>query len=111
MSDIAHSSEDLKSAVFRFDKSLTNLEHCLGQAVAKIAELGRSTGYADAKAEVALASINQASINQSSLDDELVSKELETAKAREHELEEAVKHARTALNEAIEDIRTVLGPV
>ena len=106
MSDIAHSSEDLKSAVFRFDKSLTNLEHCLGQAVAKIAELGRSTGYADAKAEVALASINQ-----SSLDDELVSKELEIAKAREHELEEAVKHARTALNEAIEDIRTVLGPV
>ena len=106
MSDIAHSSEDLKSAVFRFDKSLTNLEHCLGQAVAKIAELGRSTGYADAKAEVA-----QATLNQSSLDDELVSKELEVAKAREHELEEAVKHARTALNEAIEDIRTVLGPV
>lgn len=101
MSDIANSSEELKNAVVRFDKSLTSLEYCLGQAVAKIAELGRSTGYADAKAEVA----------QASLDDELINKELAAAKSRELELEEAVKHARTALNEAIEDIRTVLGPV
>lgn len=106
MSDITRSSEDLKNAVKRFDKSLSRLELSLGSAVEKIAKLGHSTGYADAVANLEKENYSDNDANNYGLQ-----QKLDDAKLREQELESAVNNARTALSEAIDDIKSVLGPL
>lgn len=99
MSELPVASHELKIAVARFNNALDHLEKSISTSVIKVAELARSAGYEEGK--------NYSESNAVSPDD--VS--LQVAKQREENLEAAILDARTALSEAIEDIRTIIGPV
>jgi hypothetical protein len=93
----------------RFDAALARLETSLGAAVQKVADLARRTGFEDG---IAHASSQIAATTNSSPDiTPILREELEAARAREAGLQEAVIAARTALDDAMDDIRAALGPI
>jgi cytochrome c556 len=84
------SSDELNSAAQRFEASLVRLEAALEASVSQI-----EAGAGGADADVA----------------PLLRDELAAARARSATLQDAVDHARHALDAAIEDIREALGPI
>ena len=105
----------------RFDAALRRLEVALAEAVTRVAELARATGFEDGRASGvsegrALAMAEAGSAEARATDrgpdlSPLLREELEAARAREAALQDAVTQARVALDEAMDDIRTALGPV
>lgn len=101
MTDLPSSTADLRDAVIRFDDALTNLEARLQAAINAISSIEIDSAHTD----------NQ---NQNIGDEEnvlILREELAYAKTREKELENAIGAARLALNDAIDDIRQVVGSV
>jgi hypothetical protein len=103
-------SDDIPDAAVRFDIALARLEVALAASVNKVADLARRTGFDDGRKE-ALAEL---SAKQGEVAPDLspvLRSELDAARARETQLQEAVDAARAALDEAMDDIRTALGPI
>lgn len=94
MSELESSTAQLHQAVKRFDLALSRLEGNLKVAVDKLNSVNLSTPSDNVAPE-----------------DLVLREELANARARETELEAAILEARSALTEAIDDIRLVLGPV
>lgn len=93
----------------RFDAALSRLETALAASVQKVADMARSTGFEDG---VAHASSQLDEITASTPDlTPILREELEAARTREANLQEAVVSARAALDEAMDDIRSALGPL
>lgn len=118
MSDLSPTGppDDLPSAARRFDAALARLERVLASAVSDIADLARRTGYADGHA----AGLAEGLADGQSQGDGAVGATGATGaaglrdpglEARNAELEQAVAQARTALDAAIDDIRSTLGQV
>jgi hypothetical protein len=99
-------SDDIAAASARFEAALIRLEGALASSVSKVADLARRTGFDDGRAQ-ALAEIGDKPTDLSPI----LREELEAARARENALQEAVTQARAALDEAMDDIRTALGPL
>ncbi len=101
--------DDVQDTTSRFEAALTRLEIALASSVSKIADLAKRTGFEDGRAH----GLAQASSELSLPEDvtPLLREELEAAKAREVALQDAVTSARAALNDAMDDIRTALGPI
>jgi hypothetical protein len=99
-------SDDMTEATARFEAALIRLEGALAASVSKVADLARRTGFDDGRAQ-ALAEIGAQPTDLSPI----LREELEAARAREATLQDAVNQARTALDEAMDDIRTALGPL
>lgn len=104
MSDISFNYEGLQISVARFDGALAKLEQSLANAVNTVAELAHNTGFEDGK-NAALKDLDQ------DRGDLILREELSAAKSREKDLENAIKEARSALTETIDDIKNVLGTV
>jgi flagellar biosynthesis/type III secretory pathway protein FliH len=104
-------SETLQEAATRFDGALTRLEAALAASVAKVADLARRTGFEDGHAEGLNAGLSEAKARESTDLSPILREELEASRKREAILQEAVSDARDALDEAIDDIRTALGPL
>lgn len=96
--------EGLELSIARFDGALTKLEQSLSKAVSTVAQLAHNTGFEDGKTAALKESEN-------GREDLIMREELAAAKSREKELEIAIKEAKTALSETIDDIKTVLGAV
>jgi hypothetical protein len=93
----------------RFDAALSRLETALAASVQKVADMARRTGFEDG---VAHASSELDEVTAATPDlTPLLREELEGARMREANLQEAVVSARAALNEAMDDIRSALGPL
>jgi hypothetical protein len=103
----ASAPDDISDAAARFEVALSRLEVALAASVSKVADLARRTGYDDGRAQ-AIAEINADKGPDLS---PILREELEAARAREAVLQEAVTSARAALDEAMDDIRTALGPI
>jgi hypothetical protein len=102
---------NLDETLARFEKALTQLEGAFGVSVAKVADVARLKGYEDGhRAGLKLGQVSVDPAHQSATDSAL-EHDLIAAKARERQLHEAVEEARGALSEAIDDIRTALGPL
>jgi hypothetical protein len=100
---------DLSQDAARFDAALSRLETALAASVQKVADMARRTGFQDGVADSA-AQLNQADPSAPDLTP-ILREELEAARAREAALQDAVIAARTALDEAMDDIRSALGPL
>lgn len=98
MGQLPISSQELRSAVIRFDGALLRLEQSLNEALDKLKSID-------------VAQNTQVPNSTDGKDDLILREELASAKKRERELETAVNTARAALGEAIDDIRLVLGSV
>ena len=98
--------EDIGEATARFEAALIRLEGALASSVSKIADLARKTGFEDGRSQ-ALSEIGDKPADMSPI----LREELEAARAREGQLQDAVNQARAALDEAMDDIRTALGPL
>jgi hypothetical protein len=100
---------DIQPDAVRFEAALTRLETALATSVQKIANLARRTGFEDG---ITHASAQFEEVASKSPDlSPILREELEAARAREASLQEAVVAARTALDDAMYDIRSVLGPL
>jgi hypothetical protein len=106
----ASSSDDISDASARFEAALTRLEAALAASVSKVADLARRTGFDDGRRE-ALAELSANDSTKSPDLSPILREELEAARAREAQLQEAVNAARAALDEAMDDIRQALGPI
>ncbi len=104
MSEVSIDYDVLSGSVTRFNDSLERLETSLQKAVHTVADLARSTGFEDGKA-AALANI------ETSSGELILREELMASKARERELENAIKAARSALNETIDELKNIIGNV
>jgi hypothetical protein len=93
----------------RFDAALARLETALAASVQKVADMARRTGFEDGVAHAA-AQLNDATASSPDLTP-ILREELEAARARETNLQEAVSAASAALDEAMNDIRQALGPL
>ena len=93
----------------RFDASLSRLELALAASVQRVADMARRTGFEDGIAHAA-AQLDDAQAPSSDMTP-ILREELEAARAREANLQEAVLAARSALDEAMDDIRSALGPL
>jgi hypothetical protein len=102
--------DDLDQATIRFEAALARLEIALVQSVSKVADLARRTGFEDGRND-ALAQSSAASKDDTADLAPILRDELEAARARETNLQEAVTSARAALDEAMDDIRAALGPI
>ena len=104
-------SENLSLAddAARFDASLSRLESALAASVQKVADMARRTGFEDGMAHAA-SQLDDAAAPNPDLTP-IFRDQLEAARAREANLQEAVAAARAALDEAMDDIRTALGPL
>ena len=102
-------TDDLDHASLRFDAALSRLEIALASSVSKVADLARRAGFEDGRTE----GLAQSTSSQSDTPDlaPVLREELEAARAREASLQDAVTLARAALDEAMDDIRTALGPI
>jgi hypothetical protein len=103
-------NDDISDAAIRFEAALTRLEVALAASVTKVSDLARRTGFDDGRAQ-ALTEIAATSEGGSPDPSPLLREELEAARAREAQLQEAVNLARAALDEAMDDIRQALGPI
>jgi hypothetical protein len=93
----------------RFDAALARLETALAASVQKVADMARRTGFEDG---IAHASAQMEAVASSIPDvTPILREELEAARMREANLQEAVLSARAALDEAMDDIRSALGPL
>ncbi len=101
MTDLPSSTSDLRQAVIRFDNALSNLEARLQAAVSAISEINISS-------EQSQVSNSDDDGSESIL---ILREELAFSKTREKELEAAIGAARSALNDAIDDIRQIVGSV
>jgi hypothetical protein len=104
------SPDDINDAAVRFDVALARLEVALAASVNKVADLARRTGFEDGRSQA----LSETSAQQSEAGPDMapvLRTELEAARAREIQLQEAVMSARAALDEAMDDIRAALGPV
>ncbi len=98
----------VKDDAERFDAALSRLEAALAASVQKLASMAHSAGFEDGLAHAKAHARGLA--NDSSPDEAArLVMELEAARAREHNLQEAVTAARVALEEAMDEIRGVLG--
>ena len=93
----------------RFDVALARLESALAASVQKVADMARRTGFEDGIAH-ATSHILDAPAADADLRP-ILRDELDAVRARENSLQEAVTAARTALDEAMDDIRAALGPL
>ena len=101
----------LDETLARFERALAQLEGAFGVSAAKIADIARMKGYEDghrAGLKVGQESLDPA---RQGATDSALEEDLKAAKARESQLQEAVEEARSALHEAIGDIRAALGPL
>jgi hypothetical protein len=98
--------EDIGEATARFEAALIRLEGALASSVSKVADLARKTGFEDGRNH-ALSEIVDKPADMSPI----LREELEAARARESQLQDAVNQARAALDDAMDDIRTALGPL
>ncbi len=99
----------LSDDAVRFAASLARLESALAASVHKVADMARRTGFEDG---IAHAAAQQGDISSPNPDlTPIFREELEAARAREANLQDAVATARAALDEAMDDIRTALGPL
>jgi hypothetical protein len=105
--------DDLDKATSRFDAALARLELALASSVSKVADLARRTGFEDGRAQgLAQASAAGTGPGADTIDlTPILREELEVVRAREANLQEAVSAAKSALDEAMDDIRTALGPI
>lgn len=94
MSELESSTAQLHQAVKRFDMALSRLEGNLNIAVEKLNSVSLSSPT-----------------DNNAPEDLVMREELANTRARELELEAAIAEAKSALSEAIDDIRLVLGPV
>jgi formylmethanofuran:tetrahydromethanopterin formyltransferase len=98
----------------RFDAALSRLETALAASVQKVADMARRTGFEDgvahASSEWASSQLDEVGATTPDLTP-ILREELEAARMREANLQEAVVSARAALDEAMEDIRSALGPL
>ena len=101
--------EDIRTDVARFDAAILRLETALAASVQKVADMARRTGFEDGVAHAASQSDNRETPDPDLTPNLQV--ELEAARAREVNLQEAVTAARAALDEAMDDIRAALGPL
>lgn len=102
MTDLPSSTSELRDAVIRFDAALSNLEARLHSAIAAVSNIS----------QISHSSVTSA--GDGDMADEsvfILREELAFAKTREKELENAIGSAREALNDAINDIRQVVGSV
>jgi hypothetical protein len=103
-------SDEQTDAAVRFDVALARLEVALAASVTKVADMARRTGFEDGRKQ-ALAEISEQSDPTAPDMSPILRDELEAARAREANLQEAVTTARQALDEAMDDIRAALGPI
>lgn len=101
--------EDIRTDVARFDAALSRLETALAASVQKVADMARRTGFEDGVAHAASQIDDRATPDPDLAPNLQV--ELDAARAREVNLQEAVTAARAALDEAMDDIRAALGPL
>lgn len=106
----SNTSDDIGEATARFEAALIRLEGALAASVSKVADLARRTGFDDGRKE-ALAEIASHNSDKGPDLSPVLRDELEAARAREVQLQEAVDAARAALDEAMDDIRAALGPI
>jgi hypothetical protein len=96
----------LKDDAMRFDAALARLETALDASVRKLASMAHSAGFEDgvdhAKADLKASGRDEAAG---------LLLELEASRAREDDLQKAVAAARASLDEAMDDIRSALGPL
>jgi hypothetical protein len=93
----------------RFDAALARLETALAASVQKVADMARRAGFEDGVAHAG-AQLEEVAAATPDLTP-ILREELEAARLREANLQEAVLSARAALDEAMDDIRSALGPL
>jgi hypothetical protein len=103
-------TDENADAATRFDAALSRLEVALAASVTKIADIAKRAGHEDGRQEALTEMAAQTSGNSPDLSP-VLREELEAARAREVVLQDAVTSARAALDEAMDDIRAVLGPL
>jgi hypothetical protein len=103
------SPPNIQDDAARFDAALARLETALAASVQKVADMARRTGFEDGVAH-ASSQLDEATSSSPDLTP-ILREELEAARAREVNLQEAVASARAALDEAMDDIRSALGPL
>jgi pantoate kinase len=106
----SNTSDDITDATARFEAALIRLEGALASSVSKVADLARRTGFDDGRKE-ALAEMAAQKGDVAPDLSPVLREELQAARAREAQLQEAVDAARAALDEAMDDIRKALGPI
>ena len=106
-------NSDIHEDASRFDAALARLESALAASVQKVADMARRTGFEDGVAHAnAAADPAPGHALATNLDlTPILREELEAARTREASLQGAVASARAALDEAMDDIRSALGPL
>ena len=102
-------NSDIQADASRFEAALIRLETALASSVQKVADMARRTGFEDGIAH-ASAQLEDATAALPDLTP-ILREELEAARVREINLQEAVVSAHAALDEAMDDIRSALGPL
>ena len=98
----------LDQTLVRFDSALSRLETALTASMARVTDAARRTGYTEGH-QAGLLEVQEARGYPSTPDlNSLLQEELDTAKAREVQLQRAVEEARAALKDAMGDIRAAL---
>lgn len=124
MGDMATSSKGLQNSVSRLDEALARLEQNLDEFVERVRAQSHKTGFDEGfvkgvESGEQLARRNfqekieyhEAKNSEFSEKNGILNAELENSKLRERELQGAIHDAKSALDEAIIDIRDVLGSV
>ena len=93
----------------RFNASLSRLERALAASVQSVADMARRTGFEDGIAHAASQKNDVPPPNPDLTP--ILRAELDEVRAREANLHEAILAARAALDEAMDDIRSALGPM
>jgi hypothetical protein len=106
----SNTSDEITDATARFEAALMRLEGALAHSVSKVADLARRTGFDDGRNEA----LSEMAAQKGDAPPDLspvLREELNAARAREAQLQEAVDAARAALDDAMNDIRKALGPI
>ena len=101
----------LNQTLVRFDSALSRLETALSASMARVTEASRRAGYEEGL-QAGLREAQESRGYPSTPDvNPLLQEELDAAKAREVQLQRAVDEARSALKDAMGDIRAALSPL